>query len=178
MKKILFALAGLTGSLFISASAQAGRLDVSGTTDVYGQVSAQNFGVGAGIEHWFNNNVGIGGGVSGGIGSNFEVIDVRALFLLDNEFDIANSPARPFASAGLAAVQGPSYFGSNATGAGPEISAGVMWETPWVKNLYFRPEIIVHLFNVKTTYAIGGTSYTYDAGYQNVDATFAAVYRF
>lgn len=176
MKNTIFAVIGLTGSLFVSASAHAGRLDVAGTNDVYGQAIAQNFGVGVGVEHWFTNNVGIGGGVSSG--GDFQAINIRALFLLDNEFDVANSPARPFASAGLAAVQGPSYFGSNTTGAGPEISAGVLWETPWVKNLYFRPEVIVHLFNVKTTYVSGGTSYTYDAGYQHVDATFAAVYRF
>lgn len=176
MKNIIFAVIGLTGSLFISANAHADRLDVAGTNDVYALAIAQDFGVGVGIEHWFTNNVGIGGGVSNG--GNFQVIDVRALFLLDNEFNIANSPARPFASAGLAAVQGPSYFGSNTTGAGPEVSAGVLWETPWVKNLYFRPEVIVHLFNVKTNYVFGNNTYTYDSGYQHVDATFAAVYRF
>jgi hypothetical protein len=178
MKNILFAYVGLIGFLFGSATAHAGRLDVAGTTDVYGQVTAQNSSVGAGGEYWFTNNVGIGGGISGGIG-NFDVINVRALLLLDNEFNIANSPARPFASAGLAIVHGPSYLGYGQTkGSGLEISGGVLWETPWVKNLYFRPEVIVHLFNVKTTYTNAGGSYTYDPGYRNVDAMFAAVYRF
>lgn len=175
--KYIYVLIGLVGSLLLgSATAQAAGLELAGTNDVYAQVVAQNFGVGAGGEHWFTNNIGIGGGISGG--QDYQVLDVRALFLLDADFKIADSPAQPFASAGLASVQGPTYYfagtSSTSTGFGPEISGGILWQTPWVKNLYFRPELIVHLFKVKTTIY----NVVFDSGYNGPDLMFSAAYRF
>jgi hypothetical protein len=177
MKNKLVALIGMAGSLLLSsATAQAAGLELAGTTDVYAQAVAQNFGVGVGGEHWFSNNIGIGGGISGG--QDYQVLNVRALFLLDTDFKIVDSPAQPFGSAGLALVQGPSYsfagMTSQSTGAGPEISGGVQWQTPWVKNLYLRPELIVHLFKVKTTI----NNVVFDSGYNGLDLMFSAAYRF
>jgi hypothetical protein len=180
MKKSAVVFVALSGFLFGAAGVRAAELNVAGSSDVYGQVDLFNFGVGGGLDHWFDNTVGIGGGVSGG--GDFVDFNVRMLFLVGNAFDIVKTPARVFLGAGVAWVQGPSFtrggVTSRATGFGPELSGGVLWETPWVKNFYLRPEVVAHLFKVKTTINAGGILYDVDSGFGAVDLRVSAVFRF
>lgn len=156
MKKIVIvACVAVALSLNLVEIACAEELSVARRFGAGIQANLLNLGIGPSAEYWATENVGLMAAV--GALADYTTFLIRGNYLLNNTFDVAGYPARPYLGIGFAHVKGPEYdfgFGSKVEqdGSGAEIYAGLLHSASYItENLYFRGEFVLSTLTLETS---------------------------